>query len=169
MFSQFKLPQNSTMKPLCFDFLILARRKRTQKEQQDCKQQLIRQALCVHESHATTALLNTGGQNQSHWVPYNTFKGLSDDCYAGIRPSCPALSKTKIKNKPRDLGLRTAHMHGWWHRRKSPPVDGAESKEMKSKVGKADLKYGLEKARLTYCQYKIFSNCPLVPPVPEMH
>lgn len=96
MSNQFKLPQNSTMKPLCFDFLILARRKRTQKEQQDCKQQLIRQALCVHESHATTALLNTGGQNQSHWVPYYTVKGLSDDFYAGIRPSCPALSKAKI-------------------------------------------------------------------------
>lgn len=61
-FSLFKLPQNSTMKPLCFDFLIVARRKKMQKEQQDCKQQLIRQALCVQESHATTALLNTGSK-----------------------------------------------------------------------------------------------------------
>lgn len=75
MFSQFKLPQNSTVKPLCFDFLILARRKRTQKEQQDCKQQLIRQALCVHESHATTALLNTGGKTNPVGSPIIHSKG----------------------------------------------------------------------------------------------
>jgi hypothetical protein len=58
-----------------------------QKEKEDYKQQLIRQALCVHESHAV--LPNTARTIGPFGSPITHIHKTNDDSQAAIRTPCP--------------------------------------------------------------------------------